>query len=1403
MTLEDFPRGGKKPLSSSSSNSFLGNKRKRSAKFNQSKKIKDAQKGEQDFGPSSAECLTYPTIVEGMVILGRVYTATEYDITVSLPGRLSGQVLATDVSEAYTSLLEKVIEITDNQLTEYKPLNEVYKNGDYVICFVKSINPDEKNAVKLSLEPGLINQSLHPESLKSGCKIACSISSVEDHGYVIDTGIKTLRGFLANKDVAENVKYHHGQQIFCSIKKVKTDENIITLNLTTKSKRITSSVSVDGLQLDSLVPGSRIDLTVKKILRNGLRVSFNENNNGYINQLYLNEPLSSYEPDTEITATLLYVIPTVKFAYFTEFLFEKEKQPIQVGEIINKASVLYRDAKGIIFKLKEGVKGFVSFKRTEVDFENINAKFPPESIHKCRVLSYDLSDRLYICTMQKNLLKANSCIADTVEPGEILTVEIVRFNKNGFIFVKSGNTFGDVAPMHIADAGIDSKKKQQLLKVGARVSARVLGRNKQGNGWMLTLKKSLVESKRPILSNVEDASVGSIYQGTIFSVRKEGLLISFFGEVKGFLPSPFLNKTTGGTLNYSVGQVILVKIEKVNEGGKLILNLAHNKSNQKEEIKLNIGEEVTGVVVESSSEGIYLRISKGNKGDSVTGFLPAGHIAPCKELGAHLAAKYVPGDSLTALVFSTSPKFLLSRTYVPQKELTKMENLKKDNYIPCSITDISSKGVKVVLPIEGFDEYGFIPYNKISDIESLSVHQLLFGKVTFINKKEKKIHLTAALHEVWADAVKQDTDMVAAVDVLTLYLSKLKEMATHENFTNKSISAMNLGQHIKGVVEKVTEHGLVLKLENDVAATVRSCHIEKPHKEGDQVEATVLWINYIHELVEVTLLPKLNNSIRNQVNKLPDDSLNVQLKGEIVLVTNWFALVLLKGQGKGTLVSLPTRRHANDMKPDLSSYSVGKKIRCYVILNRGEAELTPVAVVKSSFESRKHMIELQNSKDLKRKKPSYIHGEHLFSKRPKLLTKTINCDEIKDKVKVKSEEESDDEVNEVQLVKEKKNNDQAKKNKKEKVKQLEVKNKKISPQVEAKNKKISPQVEGENKIADNLSIPECGFNWDGTLNQVKIEESSSSSEEEDDNEPKKKKKKLTAAERHELERQKEREIRQREEALASNQMPNSPDQFDRLVLASPDSSVIWLQYMAYHLQATEIDKARAVAKRALKTINLREEHEKLNVWQGWLNLESRFGTPDTLDSVFHEALKLNDAKKIYLHMVIAHTDAGRHLKLEEVVKVVTGKFKQDPEVWTECGGAYLKAGLKEKSRFLMQRALQSLQPKEHVNLIMKFAQMENRFGDAERAETLFEKLLTSYANKVIVWTCYVDMLVKSEKFDAARKVLEKAVLQSLPPKKMKTLFEKYVSFEEKYGTPAGVEHATKLAKEYLDKIIKG
>lgn len=57
--------------------------------------------------------------------------------------------------------------------------------------------------------------------------------------------------------------------------------------------------------------------------------------------------------------------------------------------------------------------------------------------------------------------------------------------------------------------------------------------------------------------------------------------------------------------------------------------------------------------------------------------------------------------------------------------------------------------------------------------------------------------------------------------------------------------------------------------------------------------------------------------------------------------------------------------------------------------------------------------------------------------------------------------------------------------------------------------------------------------------------------------------------------------------LDQDRVPETAEDFDRVVLSSPNNSVLWLQYMAYHLQTTDIDKARAVAERALKTISFR------------------------------------------------------------------------------------------------------------------------------------------------------------------------------------------------------------------------
>lgn len=55
-----------------------------------------------------------------------------------------------------------------------------------------------------------------------------------------------------------------------------------------------------------------------------------------------------------------------------------------------------------------------------------------------------------------------------------------------------------------------------------------------------------------------------------------------------------------------------------------------------------------------------------------------------------------------------------------------------------------------------------------------------------------------------------------------------------------------------------------------------------------------------------------------------------------------------------------------------------------------------------------------------------------------------------------------------------------------------------------------------------------------------------------------------------------------------------------------------------------------------------------------------------------------------------------------------------------------------------------------VDLLVRFAQLENKLGDKERAQTLFEQVLTSYPKRTDVWSSYVDSLVKSGDIEIAR-----------------------------------------------------
>lgn len=55
-----------------------------------------------------------------------------------------------------------------------------------------------------------------------------------------------------------------------------------------------------------------------------------------------------------------------------------------------------------------------------------------------------------------------------------------------------------------------------------------------------------------------------------------------------------------------------------------------------------------------------------------------------------------------------------------------------------------------------------------------------------------------------------------------------------------------------------------------------------------------------------------------------------------------------------------------------------------------------------------------------------------------------------------------------------------------------------------------------------------------------------------------------------------------------------------------------------------------------------------------------------------------------------------------------------------------------------------------LSLIVRFAIMEFKYGEEDQGAAIFETILSSDPRKVMIWTTYVDQLVKKNKIDQAR-----------------------------------------------------
>lgn len=225
---------------------------------------------------------------------------------------------------------------------------------------------------------------------------------------------------------------------------------------------------------------------------------------------------------------------------------------------------------------------------------------------------------------------------------------------------------------------------------------------------------------------------------------------------------------------------------------------------------------------------------------------------------------------------------------------------------------------------------------------------------------------------------------------------------------------------------------------------------------------------------------------------------------------------------------------------------------------------------------------------------------------------------------------------------------------------------------------------------------------------------------------------------------KEAKIRQIEtELMDPERVPQSIHDFERLVLKSPNCAEVWTKYSRYFLDNVETEKARIVCRRALKTINFRQEKEKLKVWLHLIKIEAKYGGKERLQATIAEAARLNDPHLVYSRTAKLLTNCNELDEAERVYQLLLKTNQKSVDMMIE----YIEFLMQhrkdsERARTLYEKSCKDITKNNLLNLQSRFARLEFKCGDVERGKTIFENILNDNPKKTDIWRVYQDMIRK-------------------------------------------------------------
>lgn len=1452
-------------------------KKKSSAKAESSGTTRIAKDDEER--PDRIEVLNYKRLATGTRMLCSVLAVHSLALVLSLPNQLLGHVPITNISDVFTSRLEKAAEYSDEDndseesgsedgeaSTERKKkdapeLRDLYHVGQWVIATVASIHTSapsksdrgreggeyehESRKVELTLEPSLVNEGITSSDLTPGYLLPMTIKSKEDHGYLVDTGVQGVQGFISFKDAED--KPHIGQVVNGSIVNVVESGKSISASL--KQNKIVSSQLSVAPTISALMPGNLIKALIIATSPSGLNVKLFGLFDGTIDAFHMDHE-HDYQIGQHIKARILWdlgpigaegaVLDDAKHINQRKFALSAAKHVVKldtsgstdkdtypIGTVVQAVVLSTIEDWGLTCSI-DGIalKGFTHISACSdshvSSLPSDSGPFRVNSKHQARIVGHSPTDHVLQLSFQQSILSRAFMRVSEVMIGEVIKSTVKSITPKSIILDINGSVDGVVFPLHFAD--IPLKRPEKKYKVGQSVRARVLKVDPERNRIVLSLKKTLVQSELAVVGTLQDARVGVVTHGTVGRIIEGnagpiGILLDLYGHIRVYVPIPEameIGSSSDSVRNtFFLGKCVKLRLTRVEyESGKITASIKQASESYLK--RLNVDAVQVGEIVKGKLAAIHQ--------DVVVLELEPSNVRALIGLNALARERNNTVDELRAQL--TEGEILKNLKVLDKNAEKGIVILGGFSSKPKSIDSSVKKGSIVTAKVRSRDHNSMILHIGQNVRARLHVCDCLDDYGSMEANAATILPLEGSDVSVYCLNVRGSSSKKADVSMRASRLRTSMESIRDEEINE--ISQLQVGNKVRGFVKAMVEKGgLFVDLGRNVTARVMIAELFDSYIKdwtsrftiGQLVEGIVTSVLPHQNKVELSLRsePGKPNKIKakstettttlsssSQV-KLGDLEQGDKVKAFVKSITEYGLFLQIEDSDLSGLAHKSQLSDDNSSADVVKAFNIGDKVKAKILKidlekKRLSFGLKPSLFDEEDFQDSDAKEGEEEEDEEEEEEENDLEGSEEADDDSEVRDSDIEMDASA----LLNEEDSDEEsLLEVDSGNEEDDDDNSEDSDEEEedYEDSEVDedddnlldNMLVDGDGKSSQYSDHDDHEGEplKKIAPALQLV-GGFNWSAGIDNEDAESSSSSGESSDDEkrEDKKRKKKSKATKKN---------YQEDLTADLSTKMPDSAQDFERLLLGSPNSSYLWIQYMSFQLQLGDVIKGREVARRALQVINFREEQEKFNIWIAMLNLENTYGSDESLEETYKEACAYNDDKKINLRFAEILEKSGKLDKADDQWKRTTKKFGFSSKVWVEYHRFLLRAGRNDEARALIPRSMQSLEKRKHVKTIVACALDDFKMDNVERGRTIFEGLVDTYPKRLDIWWQYIDQETRNKNMTQARDLFDRILSLKQSSKKVKSVLKKWLEVEKKHGNEAGERAVLERARRFVEE----